>query len=155
MEKQRNKHRALMETFLDNVRLSRRSFIKASAATGAGVALGAGLGPQLKSLAVAAPKGAGEMGEWKPATCQGCTSWCSKQVYVIDGRAVKVRGNPHSKVNLGAGCPRSHLAIQQLYDPDRIKTPMKRTNPKKGRHEDPKFVPITWDEALDAIADQK
>ena len=94
------------------------------------------------------------MGEWKPATCQGCTSWCSKQVYVIDGRAVKVRGNPHSKVNLGAGCPRSHLAIQQLYDPDRIKTPMKRTNPKKGRHEDPKFVPITWDEALDAIADK-
>jgi len=154
MEKQRNKHQALMETFLDNVRLSRRSFMKASAATGAGVALGAALSPQLKSLAVAAPKGAGEMGEWKPATCQGCTSWCSKQVYVIDGRAIKVRGNPHSKVNLGAGCPRSHLAIQQLYDPDRIKTPMKRTNPKKGRHEDPKFVPITWDEALDAIADK-
>lgn len=154
MEKQRNKHQALMETFLDNVRLSRRSFMKASAATGAGVALGAGLSPQLKSLAVAAPRGAGEMGEWKPATCQGCTSWCSKQVYVIDGRAVKVRGNPHSKVNNGAGCPRPHLAIQQAYDPDRIKTPMKRTNPKKGRNEDPKFVPISWDEALDTIADK-
>jgi anaerobic selenocysteine-containing dehydrogenase len=44
--------------------------------------------------------------------------------------------------------------LQQVYDPDRIKTPMKRTNPKKGRNEDPKFVPISWDEALNTIADK-
>jgi anaerobic selenocysteine-containing dehydrogenase len=31
---------------------------------------------------------------------------------------------------------------------------MKRTNPEKGRGIDPKFVPITWDEALDIIADK-
>jgi anaerobic selenocysteine-containing dehydrogenase len=47
-----------------------------------------------------------------------------------------------------------HLAIQQAYDPDRLKTPMKRTNPKKGRNEDPRFVPISWDEALGTIADK-
>ena len=29
---------------------------------------------------------------------------------------------------------------------------MKRTNPSKGRDEDPGFVPISWDEALDLIA---
>jgi anaerobic selenocysteine-containing dehydrogenase len=46
------------------------------------------------------------------------------------------------------------MALQQVYDPDRIKTPMKRTNPKKGRKEDPKFVPISWDEALNTIADK-
>jgi anaerobic selenocysteine-containing dehydrogenase len=95
-----------------------------------------------------------EQGTWKPTTCQGCTSWCSKQVYVIGGRAVKVRGNPNSKVNGLASCPRAHLGLQQVYDPDRIKTPMKRTNPKKGRNEDPGFVPISWDEALDTIADK-
>ncbi|MBC8503235.1 MAG: molybdopterin-dependent oxidoreductase, partial [Chloroflexi bacterium] len=94
------------------------------------------------------------MGEWKPTTCQGCTSWCSTQVYVVGGRAVTVRGNPNSKVNGLASCPRAHLGLQQVYDPDRVKTPMKRTNPKKGRDEDPKFVPITWDEALDTIADK-
>ena len=44
--------------------------------------------------------------------------------------------------------------LQQLYDPDRIKVPMKRTNPEKGRGIDPKFVPITWDEALDIVADK-
>ena len=31
---------------------------------------------------------------------------------------------------------------------------MKRTNPKKGRDEDPGFVPISWDEALDIVADK-
>ncbi|MEK6739124.1 MAG: molybdopterin-dependent oxidoreductase, partial [Planctomycetota bacterium] len=31
---------------------------------------------------------------------------------------------------------------------------MKRTNPVKGRGIDPKFVPITWDEALNTIADK-
>jgi len=146
--------KSLMKGFLGNVKLSRRSFIKASAVTGAAVAAGAGLKPELKALAASDVGAKSGMGQWLPATCQGCTSWCSKQVYVIDGRAVKVRGNPHSKVNNGAGCPRSHLGIQQVYDPDRIKTPMKRTNPKKGRSEDPKFVPISWDEALSTIADK-
>jgi len=46
------------------------------------------------------------------------------------------------------------MALQQVYDPDRVKVPMKRTNPKKGRNEDPKFVPISWDEALDTVADK-
>ena len=154
METKETKNRTLLKDFLGNIQLSRRSFIKASAATGAAVAFGAGMKPQLKALAAAAPSEAAKTGQWMAATCQGCTSWCSKQVYVVDGRAVKVRGNPHSKVNLGAGCVRSHLATQQLYDPDRIKVPMKRTNPKKGRNEDPKFVPISWDEALDTIADK-
>jgi anaerobic selenocysteine-containing dehydrogenase len=92
-------------------------------------------------------------GAWKPTTCQGCTSWCAAQVYLEAGRAIKVRGNPHSKVNGQNTCVRSHLSLQQVYDPDRLKTPMKRTNPKKGRDEDPGFVPISWDEALDEVAD--
>jgi phenylacetyl-CoA:acceptor oxidoreductase len=42
--------------------------------------------------------------------------------------------------------------VQKTYNPNRVLQPMKRTNPKKGRHEDPGFVPISWDEALDTIA---
>ncbi|RJQ67070.1 MAG: twin-arginine translocation signal domain-containing protein, partial [Desulfobacteraceae bacterium] len=136
------------------MKLSRRSFVKASATTGAAVFLGPGLSLELKALATASAGSGKDQGQWLPGTCQGCTSWCATQVYVVNGRAIKIRGNPHSKVNGGAGCPRSHLAIQQVYDPDRIKVPMKRTNPKKGRNEDPRFVPITWDEALDTIADK-
>ena len=94
------------------------------------------------------------VGRWMASTCQGCTSWCPIQVCVVGNRVVGVRGNPHCKANHGKICPRPHLGIQQLYDPDRIKVPMKRTNPKKGRDQDPGFVPISWDEALDIIADK-
>jgi anaerobic selenocysteine-containing dehydrogenase len=85
-------------------------------------------------------------GHWVATSCQGCTTWCPFEVFVQNGRAVKVRGNRHSKQNDGTCCPRGHIGLQQLYDPDRIKVPMKRTNPEKGRGVDPKFVPITWDE---------
>ncbi|MCF8078082.1 MAG: molybdopterin-dependent oxidoreductase [Desulfobacterales bacterium] len=154
MDKHDQQKQGNLEAFLHRGRMSRRTFVKGSIAAGVAVGAGGAFCPSFRALARTGASGAGEMGEWKPATCQGCTSWCSKQVYVIDGRAVKVRGNPHSKVNVGASCPRPHLAIQQVYDPDRIKTPLKRTNPKKGRDQDPKFVPISWDEALNTIADK-
>jgi anaerobic selenocysteine-containing dehydrogenase len=155
MKENKTKRKTMMKDLFNDIKVTRRSFMKkASAATGSAVVLGTTFKPTLRALAEASETSAGGAGEWKSATCQGCTSWCSKQVYVVDGRAVKVRGNPNSKVNGSAGCPRSHLALQQIYDPDRIKTPMKRTNPKKGRNEDPQFVPISWDEALNTIADK-
>ena len=93
-------------------------------------------------------------GTWVASTCQGCTQWCAIQIKVQDGRATSVRGNPLSKTNHGYVCPRGHMIPHQMYDPDRIKTPMKRTNPLKGRGVDPKFVPISWDEALNTVADK-
>ncbi|MBW1848081.1 MAG: twin-arginine translocation signal domain-containing protein, partial [Deltaproteobacteria bacterium] len=92
MKKKTTRRKSLMKDFLDNIQLSRRSFIKASSATGVAVVLGAGLKPEMKALAVATVPSTEGMGKWMPATCQGCTSWCSQQVYIIDGRAVKVRG---------------------------------------------------------------
>ena len=142
-----------------SVALSRRTFLKLVGVAGAGttaVAVGGLPAPALRAFAAASAAKAIQTatGEWLPTTCQGCTSWCSKQVFVSDGRAIKVRGNPNSKVNGSASCPRAHLGLQQVYDPDRVKTPMKRTNPEKGQGIDPQFVPITWDEALGTIADQ-
>ncbi len=134
--------------------VSRRFFLKTSMAAGAGAGLTGLTAFVPAARARTEGSNAGKMGQWLPGTCQGCTSWCSLQVYVVNGRAVKVRGNPNSKVNMGACCTKSHLSLQQVYDPDRIKAPMKRTNPNKGRDQDPGFVPITWDEALDTIADK-
>ncbi len=143
---------------LDTKNIDRRKFVKGAVALGAAAALGATVKPTLRAFAaVSKPVRDGSsnnIGEWKPTTCQGCTSWCAKQVLVVNGRAIKVRGNPNSKVNGAASCPRAHLGLQQVYDPDRIKTPMKRTNPRKGRNEAPNFVPISWDEALGTIADK-
>ena len=133
-------------------KMTRRDFVKTSATLGAGIGLSHAF--PLRAFSQENSAEYTESGEWKPTTCQGCTSWCSVQAYVVDGRAIKVRGNPNSKVNGEATCPRSHISLQQVYDPDRVKVPMKRTNPNKGRGEDPRFVPISWDEALDTIADR-
>ncbi len=137
-----------------NKKITRKNFIKTMTVTGAAVASSSVLKPTLKAFAQSKEGANKEAGEWKATTCQGCTSWCSVQAYVVNGRAIKMRGNPNSKVNGIAGCPRQHMSLQQVYDPDRLKVPMKRSNPKKGRNEDPKFVPISSDEALDTIADK-
>jgi anaerobic selenocysteine-containing dehydrogenase len=111
--------------------------------------------PVTSAMALRPAKAAGPAkGDWVSTTCQGCTQWCAIQIFVEEGRAVRVRGNPLSKTNHGYCCPRGHLIPQQTYDPDRIKVPMKRTNPQKGRGVDPKWVPISWDEALDTVADK-
>src|SRR5512134_2457815 len=142
------------------MKLTRRNFLKASVIAAGAVVTGCATRPMTgepvtSALAVRKAKDAAPgTGEWVASTCQGCTQWCAIQIFVQDGRAVRVRGNPVSKTNHGYVCPRAHLIPQQVYDPDRIKVPMKRTNPQKGRGVDPKFVPITWDEALDTVADK-
>ncbi|SDZ16353.1 molybdopterin-dependent oxidoreductase [Tindallia californiensis] len=142
--------------------LSRRRFVQGAVA--AGIVAGfwqAGRSKRMESLeetgtTVERPSEVQPLtaGEWKPSGCLGCTSWCAKEVFVVDGRAIKVRANAASRVHGGNDCPRAHLAIQQVYDPDRIKQPMKRTNPNKGLKEDPQFVPVSWDEAMEMLADR-
>jgi len=140
------------------MKLTRRAFLKASASTAGLISAGCATqpeAPETSAMARRKPKAAGPArGEWVASTCQGCTQWCAIQVFVEGGRAVRVRGNPLSLTNHGHVCPRGHLIPQQAYDPDRVKTPLKRTNPAKGRGVDPKFVPISWDEALETIADR-
>ena len=134
------------------MKIRRREFLKMTVAAGAVAAVGV---PKLNAFAATPAASAGATkGEWIPSTCQGCTAWCPVEFFVQEGRVVKVRGNQLSKANGGYVCPRGHLMPQQMYDPDRVKVPMKRTNPQKGRGIDPKFVPITWDEALDTVADK-
>ena len=139
------------------MRLTRRTFIMTTGASAAWLSTGCATAPEPLTSAFV-PRKAGPSspapGEWLASTCQGCTQWCAVQIFVEGGRAVRVRGNPLSKTNHGYVCPRGHMIPQQVYDPDRIKTPMKRTNAAKGRGIDPKFVPISWDEALDIVADK-
>lgn len=135
---------------------TRRRFLKATAMAGAAGAVGAtGLGA-LDKLGTAA-----EAQTVTPATgatkivknvCHQCPARCGVDVYVTDGRVHAIYGTLDHPISNGKLCPKGFLGAYILYDPDRFKGPMKRTNPKKGRNEDPKFVPITWNEALDTIA---
>ena len=76
-------------------------------------------------------------------------------VEVEGGVATRVVSNfDVSEEHPGCGrvCVKAYGLIQKTYNPNRLKQPMKRTNPRKGRDEDPGFVPIGWDEALDTVA---
>ncbi|MGA7983884.1 MAG: molybdopterin-dependent oxidoreductase [Burkholderiales bacterium] len=76
-------------------------------------------------------------------------------VEVRDGVATAVEPNfGAASVHPGGGrvCVKAYGLVQKLYNPNRVLAPMKRTNPRKGRDEDPRFVPISWEEALDTIA---
>jgi phenylacetyl-CoA:acceptor oxidoreductase len=74
---------------------------------------------------------------------------------VEDGVAVGVEPNHDAAAIHPAGgkvCVRAYGLIQKLYNPARVRTPLRRTNPRKGRHEDPGWAPISWEEALDTLA---
>jgi anaerobic selenocysteine-containing dehydrogenase len=144
-------HEREMSTRGEHVNVTRRSFLKASA-----LGLGAAALSEATPFTAAADEShqTNLTGKWVSSSCQGCTSFCPVKVWVQDGRAVRVKGNPNCTATHGQMCPKASFALHQLYDPDRIKVPMKRTNPQKGRGIDPGFVPITWDEALDTIADK-
>lgn len=88
------------------------------------------------------------------SACQGCLSNCPVQVTIEDERAVRVRGNAASAATGGGVCPALTITLEQEYDPDRVAMPLRRRNPRKGRGVDPQFEPVTWDEALDEIADR-
>ncbi len=94
--------------------------------------------------------------EWKVTGCRMCgnKAWCTVRVKIRDGVVVNVEGDPTNPVSQGKLCSRGQAAIFNLYNPYRVKAPMKRTNPKKGLTEDPRWVEIGWEEALDTVAER-
>ncbi len=127
-------------------KFSRSTFVKLAGSLGAAV-----MGSSLTRCGPSAPKVPTGEHKYIRSVCLQCPSGCGLEVRVINGRAVKVDGNPEHPVNEGGLCPRGANSLQVLYDPDRIKGPMKRTNPKKGIDEDPGFVSISWDEAINEV----
>lgn len=84
--------------------------------------------------------------------CGICSPACGIKATIQDGVLRFVEGLPGDFSGGGKLCGKGASAAGFLYDPDRLKYPMKRTNPKKGFDEDPGWVRIGWEEALDTIA---
>jgi anaerobic selenocysteine-containing dehydrogenase len=133
--------------------IDRRTFLKLSALSGAAVGASKILGPlDTHSAQSLPPKDPSVLEEkWVVTSCLNCQARCAIRVRVVNGKAVRITGNPLSKVSEGKICPRGHIGLQVLYDPGRINTPLKRTNNQKGNGIDPKWVSITWDQALGEI----
>jgi anaerobic selenocysteine-containing dehydrogenase len=82
-------------------------------------------------------------------TCKSCHGGCGVKVTKEDGVIVKIEGNYDSLTN-GTMCSKGLSSIQHIDNPYRIKYPMKRAG-KKGEG---KWKRISWDEALDTIAEK-
>lgn len=130
--------------------VSRRRFLQATATSGAAASMVGGY--TLRETQAQAPAAGKAETKITKNICHQCPARCGIDVYTTDGRVHAIYGNTDHPIANGKLCPKGPLGTYILYDPDRFKGPMKRTNPKKGRNEDPKFVPITWDEALNTVA---
>ncbi len=89
---------------------------------------------------------------WVPSSCALCYATCSILAHRVDGTLVKIEGNPESTVGKGRLCGKGVSGIMTHYDPNRLKVPLRRTNPEKGIGVDPKWKEISWDEALEEVA---
>lgn len=128
--------------------LERREFIKLMALAASGLSLS---GCAMRNLV---PLGTEEWRDyteaWTPSTCTQCDAGCGIMARVVGGRVVKIEGNPLHPVNHGRLCAPGQASTQLLYNPDRIKAPMKRVG---GKGSD-KWVKVSWDEAMKEVADR-
>ncbi|TAJ90339.1 hypothetical protein EPO44_14880, partial [bacterium] len=85
---------------------------------------------------------------WVASTCGLCAGGCGVVVRKIGARAVKLEGNPVHPVNRGRLCPVGQASLQLLYNPDRLRSPLKRV----GERGAGKWEKIGWDEAIALMA---
>ena len=127
------------------VKLDRRTFLKLTGATAAaGVLYKVGL-VGLESLASSDEQPSGPSSDRRIlGICRLCAGGCGLSARVVDGRVVKLDGNPFHPSNQGKLCPKGQAGLQALYDPDRIKEPMRRVEGG--------WQQISWEEALGEVA---
>ena len=115
---------------MGNLTMSRRSFVKTAAITGAAVAaFGASTHTALAEDTYSVVSG-NDTVEVK-SCCRGCGKMeCGVKVIVQNGRAIRIEGDEGAFQSMGNCCTKSQSSVQAAYHPDRLHYPMQRTNPK-------------------------
>jgi anaerobic selenocysteine-containing dehydrogenase/Fe-S-cluster-containing dehydrogenase component len=128
--------------------MKRRDFLKVVGVSGAGAGLVGCSTDQVERLIpyVTPPEEITPgLATWYSTVCGDCSAGCGVWVKTMEGRAIKLEGNPNHPVSGGALCSRGHSSLQALYDPDRIEGPLRRDGDG--------FEPISWEEAERLLAD--
>ena len=79
-----------------------------------------------------------------------CPDTCSLVTTVENGKAIRVQGNPNHPMTDGVLCTKVSRYTERTYHPDRILHPLKRIGPKGSGQ----FAPVSWNEALNDIANR-
>ncbi len=137
------------EVYVMSDGLKRREFLKVLGASGAGAGM---MGCSTEKVEKLMPYVTGPeeitpgVATWYSTSCGECEAGCGMWVRTLEGRVVKVEGNPNDSVSQGALCSRGHSSVQGLYNPDRFTGPMLRENGE--------LKPISWEEAQQILTDR-
>lgn len=149
-------------------KIGRRNFLKITG-LGAAAAIGPEAGYRAWWKIWNTPDGTGDT-DWqkipkgpetfKETVCRQCPGTCGAIIRTIKTpdtlpdiaklntwdpeRLVKIDGNPSHPVSKGAMCPKGQTALQMHYNPDRLRTPLKKVGPNE-------FQEITWNQAIQEI----
>lgn len=86
----------------------------------------------------------------EPGGCNICFNACTTKFHFKGDKLVKITGNDEDPMLEGRVCPKSQLSLQLYSSEKRLTQPLKRV----GKRGESKFEPITWEQALDEIADK-
>ena len=84
---------------------------------------------------------------WSTGICLQCPGGCGLRIRSVNHWPVKLEGIKDYPINKGRLCPKGQSGLQVLYDPDRIRHPLKR----KGNRGQGNWEKISWDEAISLV----
>jgi Anaerobic dehydrogenases, typically selenocysteine-containing len=107
-------------------KLKRRDFLRVIGLTGATAVAGCSPDATKKLIPYLIPEDdiVPGMATWYASTCRECPAGCGILAKNREGRVIKVEGNPLHPINQGRICMRGQAAVQGIYNPDRIKSPL-------------------------------
>jgi nitrate reductase NapA len=129
--------------------LTRRDFLKTSAATATATAAGI----TVPAAALAKSEQADADVQWDKGVCRFCGTGCGIMVGTRDGRIVATKGDPDAPVNKGLNCIKGYFNGKIQYGKDRLTQPLMRM--KDGKFDKQgKFQPVSWQRAFDEMETQ-
>ena len=87
---------------------------------------------------------------WSTGICLQCPSGCGLRIRSVNHWPVKLEGIKDYPINKGRLCPKGQSGLQVLYDPDRIRHPLRR----KGKRGEGSWEKISWEEGLRLVVDR-
>ncbi len=132
---------------MSKMSISRRDFLKSSAAASAAAAIGMAVPSDLEAKSNAAQSD----WRWDKAACRFCGTGCGIMLATKGGKIVAVKGDPAAPVNRGLNCIKGYFNAKIMYGADRLTTPLLRMDEKGNFDKKGKFRPVSWQRAFDEM----
>jgi anaerobic selenocysteine-containing dehydrogenase len=130
--------------------ITRRNFLKISSAGVAGAVLTGCQNPprwvKLEPYVIPPEEQLDGVATWYASTCRQCPAGCGILVRVMNGRALKIEGNPLHPLNQGKLCGRGQAGLQLLYNPDRLTGAVQQS--QRGSRQ---YQEISWEAGINTF----